>query len=108
MSILVYPLLSVALFYLGSRALITSFLWRHYPPKFAAFMDCSACTGFWYGLVLAFTLGPYAHIDAFGLPAHNPILPLIIGLCSIVWTPMVGGLMQAGFDRLGSIHTDGE
>jgi hypothetical protein len=96
----VYSLLTSALFYLGSRAKITQVLWSKYPPWLASWADCAACSGAWYG----FAVGLVASNSGADLPR---ILtqwwsPLIVGLCSIVWTPIVAGFMQAGFERLGT------
>lgn len=100
--LLLYALLTPALFYLGSRATITRALWSRYPPRFAAFMDCPACTGFWWGLVLALTIGWATRVDALGLDPRDLLTPIMVGLCSITWTPIVAGIMQRGFDALGS------
>lgn len=100
--LVIYALLTTAAFYLGSRAVITRFLWSRYPPAFARFMDCAACSGFWYGLIAAgaLDLGP-ANVP----PAARPV---VIALCSAVWTPIVAGLMQHGFEQLGSAVEDPE
>lgn len=91
---------TVALFYLGSRATITSWLWSRYPRWLASFMDCAACSGFWYGLILALTVGRWEHISYFG--HYDGVTPLLVALGAMVWTPIVGGLMQWGFEHLGS------
>jgi hypothetical protein len=105
-SLLIYALLTPALFYLGSRAVITSWLWSRYPPKLARFMDCSACTGFWYGALVAavFDLPLPVYEAGSGQIYHGQfyLTVITVGLCSMVWTPIVGGIMQAGFERLGS------
>ncbi|MGH7178283.1 MAG: hypothetical protein ACREJC_12960 [Tepidisphaeraceae bacterium] len=104
----VYALITAALFYLGSRALITRWLWSRYPPGFAKFMDCAACSGFWYGLIVG-------AIDTWGIKVGPQVFgrewyaPVIVALCSVVWTPIVAGYMQLGFERLGSVvEDDGE
>jgi hypothetical protein len=99
-SLLIYALLTPSLFYLGSRAVITSWLWSRYPPKLAKFMDCSACSGFWYGVLVSAVLRLPVPVYS-GL--RSEFIPLLVGLCAIVWTPIVGGIMQAGFERLGSV-----
>jgi hypothetical protein len=100
---LLFSLLSASLFYLGSRALITRRLWSLYPPRLAAFMDCSACTGFWWGLVIAVTVGRSYDLAYIGLSGLSWLTPVVVGLCSIVLTPIAAGLMQAGLDKLGTI-----
>jgi hypothetical protein len=37
-----------------------------------------------------------------GLPGDSWITVAIVALCSMTWTPIVAGLMQRGFDTLGS------
>lgn len=110
-ALLIYALLTPALFYLGSRAVITSWLWSRYPPKLARFMDCAACSGFWYGVAvsLALRLPVYPGDVPTGsenYPGSFVLTPFVVGLCAIVWTPIVAGIMQAGFERLGSVVED--
>lgn len=102
--VILIALLSAALFYLGSRALITRWLWSRYPPRFATFMDCSACTGFWYGFLIAHILG-HASVSYLGIDLRLWWAPIVVGLCSIVLTPITAGLMQRGLDALGHIET---
>lgn len=98
----IYALLTSSAFYLGSRAVITRALWSRYPRRLAAFMDCAACSGFWYGLGFALLLRDKLS-QPFGAGIPSSIL---VGLCSIITTPIVAGLMQAGFERLGSAVED--
>lgn len=97
-----YTLLATALFYLGSRAKITSWLWSRYPHDFASFMDCSACTGFWWGFFAHLTIGVYYDCAIGPMPANHPATPIVVGLCTLVLTPMVAGLMQRGLELTGS------
>jgi len=103
-TLFIYSLLTSAAFYLGSRAKITAFVWSRYPRKLASFMDCAACTGFWYGLVFGALLSAYLPIGS--IPGG--VYVIVVALCSIVTTPIVAGLMQAGFERLGSAISDDE
>lgn len=96
-----YALICAAMFYLGSRALITESLWRLYPAWLARFMDCAACTGFWWGLIWSIVLGQTFQINVGSLPWWHIATPLVVGLCMIVLTPIAAGLMQYGFDLLG-------
>lgn len=108
--LLVCALVTSAMFYLGSRAVITRSLWSRYPPWLARWFDCAACSGAWYGLIVGI-VGKYTMWLGGAIP-H----PLVVMLCAIVWTPIVTGLMQTGFERLGSAiegaaegdETDGE
>lgn len=96
--------LSAALFYLGSRALITRALWSRYPRRLDEFMACAACTGFWWGLLLAAGVGHELHVSYLGLDPDNVMAWFATGLASIVTTPIVAGLMQAGLDHLGVVE----
>lgn len=95
--ILIYPLLTAALYYLGARAMITQFLWSRYSARVDAFMQCAACTGFWYG----------AGLGVVGLCTRTPFLgslawwtPFVVGLASIVWTPIVANVHEAALLQL--------
>ena len=92
--VLLYPLLTAALYYLGSRAKVTQWLWSRYPAGFASFMDCAACTGFWYGMGVEIALREFV--------AYVEFSPIVVGLCALVWTPMIAALMQHSLFTLGS------
>ena len=98
LTILLFVLVSTACFYLGSRAVITRFLWSRYPGWLASFMDCAACSGFWYGLVFANIYGHWYPLP-FDLPYKWSFL---VGLCSLVWTPIGAAVMQRSLDIVGS------
>ena len=101
-TVILYTLLSTALWYLGSRAVITQSIWSRYPRGLAQFMDCPACTGWWWGFVLAATIGYMEHLDYLGLPSDSFVTHVSAGLGSVVLTPIMAGLMQWGFERTGS------
>lgn len=101
-TLLVYAFCTASLFYLGSRAVITSWLWRHYPPKLAAFMDCSACSGTWYGALVAYVGGYHLGLGFMSLPGDQPATVAAVALCSMAFTPITAGLVQRGFDTLGT------
>ena len=103
-ALILYPLLTAALFYLGSRAVITSWLWTRYPRWLAAWADCAACSGFWYGTLTAVVF----KFSLFGLDGHHWTTPIIVGLCSMIWTPMVAALHQTALLHLGSALPDPE
>ncbi len=101
--LILFSLISTALWYLGSRALVTRWLWSKYPKPLSEFMDCPACVGFWWGLLLDWQVSPHVGGHALGLPSW-PIWTLILtGLCLLVTTPIVAGLMQRGFDSAGTV-----
>lgn len=99
-----YSLLSASMFYLGSRAKVTEMIWSRYPAKLTNFMDCAACTGFWWGMFWSATLGPSFDLAVAGLAATSLITPLVVGLCMIVLAPIAAGLMQHGLDYLGHVQ----
>jgi hypothetical protein len=87
-TIVIYPLICAALYYLGAQALITSFLWGRYPPRLDKFMSCSACSGTWYGFLCG-ALGWWRNWSFVGLPGRDWLTILVIGLCSMIWTPLL-------------------
>ena len=100
-ALILYALCSSSLFYLGSRARITSWLWTRYPLRFAVFMDCPACAGTWYGFGLAAIGGYGFDLPFLGLPGAHPATVLIAGLVSMTTTPLVAGLMQRALEAAG-------
>lgn len=106
MQLLILATLTTALFYLGSRAQITSFLWRRYPTWLARFVDCPACIGFWHGLWVAATLRALDHpLPPYPTEVWN--LPLL-ALASVVWTPLGAALLQRALEAVGSAVNDPE
>lgn len=97
MTLLLYAVIATALWYLGSRAVITRALWSRYPTRFASFMDCPACVGFWWGLILALVAGVH--------PEHLPrteLHPILVGLVMIVLVAIFAGIMQRALWEAGS------
>ena len=92
-------MLTAAAYYLLARAEITRFLWGRYSPGVDRFMACAACTGFWYGLAVA-GLGWLWQWDFMELPARAYYTPPIVGLCSMIWTPVVSWLHLGALDGL--------
>jgi hypothetical protein len=103
-----YTAVCSALFYLGSRALITSWLWRRYPTRFARFADCAACTGAWYGLACSLVLGRLLGVTYLGLDPREWSTHIVVALASITTTPIGAGLQQWGFEKLGDAMTETE
>jgi hypothetical protein len=103
--VLTYALLTTALFYLGSRAQVTAWLWSKYPPGFARFMDCAACSGFWYGTTLAVAL---PQVDPTLVVFTGPLAPILTGLCALVWTPAGAAALQVSLERVGSALPESE
>jgi hypothetical protein len=96
-TILILPFVTVALFFLGARTAITEPLWRRYPPKLDALMQCAMCIGFWWGC----TSGAVGY--AFAVPflglTHWAMIP-ITGLMSMVWTPLIAAPTERALESL--------
>jgi hypothetical protein len=104
--LLAYPLLTAALYYLGSWALVTRWLWSRYPPRVAAFAACASCSGFWYGVGVAAVGGWALDLRFLELPPHAWWAPLVVGLCAIVWTPLIARPLLEALERLGGGGAD--
>lgn len=98
-----YALLGAAMFYLGSRALITEPIWSLYPPRIARFMDCAACTGFWWGVIWHLSIGRRLDVDIGPLPAQDPATPILVGLCMMMLVPIVAALGLYGLTALSAV-----
>lgn len=105
-TLILYPILTATLYYLGSRAVITSFVWSKYPYKLASFMDCSRCAGFWWGLIVALIGGYVYGLNFCGLDGKSWKTVLLIGAFSITTTPMIEALAEKSTDSLGSAVSD--
>ena len=84
-----YPILTTCMYYLGSRALLTEAIWSRYPKWLDALTLCAACSGFWYGMIVAFGLGWYLDVPFLMLPGRLWCTPIVVGLFSIVTTPIL-------------------
>jgi len=84
----IYPLLTTALFYLGSQAAITRAIWSKYPKWLDRFMSCAACLGFWLGLAVAM-LGWWRDWPFLRLPGRDWLTVLIVGFGAMIWTPLL-------------------
>lgn len=91
-TLIIYVLLTTAIYYLMSRALITKFLWSRYPNILDQYFLCAACSGFLYGGAVALAIGWTQDLPFLGLPGQFWVTPIIVGLCSMVWTPILGRL----------------
>jgi hypothetical protein len=111
-TLLVFGLLSTALFYLGSRALITRWLWSRYPLPLARWADCPSCSGFWYGVFLSLVIGDlFSPLLELGVQApvaaQVGLEAFLVGLTMLVLTPLGAGLMQHALNVVGSaVDTD--
>jgi hypothetical protein len=101
MTIVLYSLLTTALYYLFARAMITKPLWSRYPPWLDYYTMCAACSGFAYGVVVALAIGWTQDIPFLGLPGRFWVTPVVVGLGSIVWTPILGDFHVRALQNLG-------
>jgi hypothetical protein len=111
MMALLYPLLTTAAYYLLSRAVITRWLWSRYPTWLDHYTMCAACSGFLYGVAVACAIGWTQDLPFLGLDGRFWLTPVVVGLGSIVWTPIladvhVRALLQLGGDVSADTHTD--
>lgn len=84
----IYPVLSASLYMLGSRDLITRWLWSKYPPGVDKFMTCAACSGTWYGAALAI-LGAGFNWPFLGLPGYHIGTVIVVALYTKILTPII-------------------
>lgn len=98
--LLLYALLSSAIWTGLSRAKLTEPLWSRYPERVAAFMDCPMCVGPWVSAGLAMVMGWERGVGFLGLDPHAFYLPLIAWFCGAVWTPIVAYLQHETLARL--------
>lgn len=101
-TLVLYTLLATAFYFLGARTLVTGWLWLRYPPRLAYFMDCAMCTGFWYGVGLAFA-GRAGWLPELRLAEHDAINIVTTGLAMLVLVPVVAGIVTRGLAENG--HT---
>jgi len=100
-TIILYPLLTTALYYLFARAVVTRWLWSKYPPWLDGYTLCAACSGTLYGVVVAFAIGWTQDLPFLGLSGRFWITPFVVGLGSLVWTPILGDVHVRALLQLG-------
>jgi hypothetical protein len=100
-TLLLYALLTTAAYYLAYRAMITQFLWRRYPPWLDYYLGCAACSGFLYGGVCALAIGWTQDLPFLGLEGRSWLTPIVSGLGSMIWTPILADLHIRALLQLG-------
>jgi apolipoprotein N-acyltransferase len=103
--IFIYPVLTASLWYLFSRAKITEPIWSSYGDgDFAYMMDCAACAGFWWGLVVH-NIGIFWSVPF--LSVTNPwallLMTPVVMVMSAWWTPVLAAVHDRAMTTLG--HT---
>ena len=101
-TVLLYALLTTAIYYLGARAELTRAIWSRYPKWLDRILSCAACSGTWYGVVVSFIFRQ----DYLGLPGYQLRTALVVGLASCVLTPIGSFLMVESLIRLGNPASD--
>lgn len=108
MTALLFPVVGAFLYYLGAYAAITQWLWSRYPAPVRALADCPACSGFWYGLGLAF-LARWRGWDFLGFEVDLAVVPLV-ACWGGFWVPILHRLflsqMVAGRRELDAERYD--
>lgn len=108
MTIVLYALLTTALYYLFSRAMITKSLWSRYPAWLDYYTACAACSGFLYGGVVALAIGWTQDLSFLGLSGRFWATPIVVGLGSLVWTPILADFHIRALLQLGVADPRGE
>jgi hypothetical protein len=93
-----YAMLCAALYYLAARAKITEFAWSRYPRWLDYYTLCAACSGVLYGVIVAFGIGWYLDVPFLVLPGRFWLTPVVVGLCSLVWTPWLAAKHLAALE----------
>jgi hypothetical protein len=107
-TIVLYALMTTALWYLLSRAMITKSLWSRYPAWLDYYTSCAACSGFLYGGAVALVIGWTQDLPFLGLPGRFWPTPIVVGLGSLVWTPILGEIHIRALLQLGVADPRGE
>lgn len=111
-TLILYALLTTAAYYLAFRAMITRFLWERYPPWLSYYLGCPSCSGFLYGGLVALAIGWTQELPFLGLEGRFWATPVVVGMGSMVWTPILAeihirALLQLGVaDPRGDIAVD--
>jgi hypothetical protein len=104
MTWLLILILPVSFYYLGSRAMITHWLWSRYPKPLAKFMDCAACSGFWYGFGCAVIFGHWYEVSIFDLEPEKALTWILTGLVTLTTTPIGAAIHTRAFAAIGEIE----
>ena len=103
-----YALLSTALYYLFSRAMITKSLWSRYPAWLDYYTSCAACSGFLYGGTVALAIGWTQDLPFLGLSGQFWATPIVVGFGSLVWTPILADFHIRALLQLGVADPRGD
>lgn len=86
-----------ALFHLGARAKLTQPIHSRYPERLVDFMNCAACAGAWYAMILAALF----YVGGWPIFASTSWLTIpIAGLAAIWWVPKAVDMQETALLRL--------
>lgn len=107
-SLILYAFLTAALYYLFARAMITKSLWSRYPAWLDYYTSCAACSGFLYGGAVALAIGWTQDLPFLGLEARFWATPIVVGLGSMIWTPILAEIHVRALLQLGVADPRGD
>ncbi len=93
-TLILYPLLCGAAWYLGSYAKITAPVHTRLPGWLQSYLTCPACSGTLYGFLVAVVLGRGYGLPFLGLSGDEGLMPILVAGCSMIWTPVVGAVLM--------------
>jgi hypothetical protein len=101
-TLVLYALVTAAAHYLLGFASITNPARKHLPDAVLRWLYCPFCSGFWYGLAFAITVGRHQDLALLGLPGRLWYTPIVAAVISSITTPIVRGI---AFSQLVASHT---
>jgi hypothetical protein len=105
--------ITAGIYYLAARAGITRFLWSRYPRPVAAFLNCAACSGFWYGLGLGYGASRMGlSLEVLGQASTGPAWAYLAACAAVglVWTPIIAFAHAYAYSQLSddsNVYEDG-
>lgn len=87
-----YSFVTAAVHYFLGYALLTDSIRARLPEGVLAWLYCPFCSGFWYGALLAVTVGRHQDLALLGLPGRLWYTPIVAGLITMITTPVVRGV----------------
>ena len=98
LTLVAYPVLAAALYYLGYHAKITEPIWSRYGTgAFDKFMRCPACSGTWYAFLVALVLGASEGLPFFFMDGDRVLAWALSGLWGMFWVPVASAAMLQAF-----------
>lgn len=101
-TLILYTILMGAATYLLTRAKVTEWLWSRYPDWLNNWLDCTACSGFWYGLGCA-GLGAATNRPFLGLDPQAWPTFFVVGLFGMMVNPIVAAVHTYSWSVLSAL-----